>query len=241
MIKKKMVLTTVLSLLLLAACDDAQEGVSDSSGADASTAELESRLAELEAENAELRAALEDDAETAEEVDAEEDPEDEAEVEEVEESSSGSEGTRSDPFQYGETANLYGTFVDRDADRQEFDAELAMTVVDTIRGDEAWEIILNENQFNDPAPEGKEYIINRVRIELSNATSDDLKTNFNYREFDYISAGGSSYSYESVVLPDELNVELFNDGQAEGNIVGLIDVDDSPLLRFNNTLFFESE
>lgn len=237
MLNRKLMLAITASALLLGACEETQGEDNNS----ANTEELEARIAELEASNEVLRDALADTgAEVAEEID---DSEDEVELEETEEETSASSGsgTRTDPITFGEEVNLVGTFNDRDADYEEFEADLAITIIETIRGDEAWQVIQNENQFNDPAPEGKEYIINRVRIALSNATNADLKADFNYREFDYISAGGSSYSHESTVIPDELNVELFNDGQAEGNVVGLIDVDDTPLLRFNSNIFFDTE
>lgn len=150
-------------------------------------------------------------------------------------------GQRSNPVPYGETMYMSGTFTDYDADYTDFDADLELSVVDTIRGEEAWNIIINENQFNDPAPEGKEYIINRVKLKLLNATSEDLKTSFRSNEFDYISETGASYSSVSVVLPDKLDVELYNNGEAEGNIVGLVDIEDKPLLRFNQMFFLETE
>ncbi|API89395.1 hypothetical protein BKP56_09075 [Marinilactibacillus sp. 15R] len=178
-------------------------------------------------------------------------PNPDANIEEVEDdsqtstdSTSGSSselGQRSNPVPYEEILYMHGTFTDYDANYAEFEADLEMNIVDTIRGEEAWNIIINENQFNDPAPEGKEYIINRVKLKLLNATSEDLKTSFMSNEFDYISESGASYSSVSVVLPDELDVELYNNGEAEGNIVGLVDVGDKPLVRFNQMFFLKSE
>lgn len=236
MLNKKIILAITASALLLGACEETQ---SEDNNA-ANTEELEARIAELENENEALRSEnselLSDDEETEEPVEQAEE-----ETEESDTQSSGSAGTRSDPVTFGETINLQGTFADYDADWEEFDADLDITIIESIRGEEAWNIISNENQFNDPAPEGKEYIINRVRVLLKNATSDDLKTTFSDSDFDYISSSGSSYSTEYAVIPDELNVELFNDGQSEGNIMGVVDIDDTPLIRYESSFFFESE
>lgn len=251
----KLLLSITASAFLLTACGPSGETSSQesepgaqetSSDNDEIISELEERIAdleeankELEEENARLSSSESDEEDGAEVVEAGEPEEPEAD----DESSQSSEnaGTRSDPIVFGEEASFFGTFADRDADYEEFDAQVDITVVDTIRGEEAWDIIINENQFNDPAPEGKEYMINRIRIKLSNATSDDLKAQFSYRDFDYVSSGGSSYSFTSVVLPDELSFELYNEGEAEGNIVNLVDIDDSPLVRFDSSFFFETE
>lgn len=150
-------------------------------------------------------------------------------------------GQRSNPVIYGDTMYMVGTFTDRDANYEEFDANIEITINETFRGEEAWSLIVNENRYNDPAPEGKEYIINRVKIVMNNATSENLKTEFNSREFDYISEKGASYSVDSQVIPDRLDIELYNNGEAEGSVFGLVDIDDNPLLRFNSTFFFETE
>ena len=148
-------------------------------------------------------------------------------------------GTRSNPIPFGSPLYLSGTFTDYDADYEEFEAQVEVTVIETTRGADAWEIILNENQFNEPAPEGKEYVINRVQLKLSNATSEDLKSMFRESDFDYISESGASYSSVYAVIPDGLRVELYNNGVGEGNVVGLIDIDDNPLLRFESSFFLE--
>lgn len=197
--------------------------------------ELENEIEELQKELAELKEAEE--AEEVEEIEEIEEIE-----EEREETDTATEiGTRSQPAPVGETLHLSGEFVDRDADYAEFEADLDITIIDTVRGDEAWDIIINENQFNDPAPEGKEYIVNTVEVKLHNASSEELKTDIRYRDFDYFSAEGASYDSSYVVLPDELRVELYNNGSATGNIAGLIDQEDTPLIRFDNSFFFEAE
>lgn len=233
------------SALLLASCsaedgdtnDEAQmeetsEVTEEVDAGDNVQNELEKEIETLEKEVARLKEELE--GETPEEV---EDVEEETE----ETDASGNSGTRSQPMPVGETLSLSGTFTDRDADYEEFDANLNITILDTIRGDEAWDIIYNENPHNDPAPEGKEYIINNTEVKLYDATSEDLKTSIRSNNFDYISSEGASYNTPYVVLPDELEVELYNNGSATGNIVGLVDVGDNPLIRFENTFFLEAE
>lgn len=150
-------------------------------------------------------------------------------------------GSRSKPIPVGETLSLKATLVDRDADYEEFDAKIDVTITSSIRGEDAWNILLEENQFNDPAPEGKEYIINEVEIRLFDATSDDLKTLIRKADFDYISSAGASYPSVYVVTPNELRVELYNNGSATGNIVGLVDKDDAPLIRYEKSFFMESQ
>ncbi len=149
-------------------------------------------------------------------------------------------GTRSNPIPFNSPMMLTGEFTDNDAN-QDFTASIKVEILSSTRGDAAWQQIIAENQFNEAAPAGKEYIINRVKITMSDASSNDLKTSFSIYDFNYISGSGSSYSNQSVVLPDALDNEIYNNGTIEGNVSGLIGVGDSPLLRLSDKFFFKTE
>ena len=239
---KQLILMISSSALLLGACNEITDaGNETASNSDVTVEELQARIAELEEENETLRQSNGDSSSVNEDSSSVAEDGDDEEVVEVDSNNSQGSGTRSNPYVYGETANLQGTFTDYDADWEDFDADLDITVIESIRGEEAWTMVQNENSHNKPAPEGMEYIINRVKISLLNATSEDLKASFNSSDFDYISNSGSSYSKEFAVYPDELRVELFNNGEAEGNVLGVVDINDTPLLRFDSSFFFETE
>lgn len=197
-----------------------------------------------------LLTACSDNSGTEEKPNVQEEPETEEVVKEAEAEEEEKEeqpiddteyGTRSNPIPYGDLGWIELTITDPDADYEEFDGRLEITVLDTIRGEEAAKIVSEENQFNEPAPDGKEFIINRLEIKLTEATSEDLKAVISSNDFDYVSESGASYNESFQVIPEALDVELYNNGTAEGNVHGLIDLDDSPILRFNRDFFFEAE
>lgn len=79
-------------------------------------------------------------------------------------------GKRSNPVPLGQTAtfdtNFYGD------DGKEYDANLSLTLSNVIRGEEAMTYLANANQFNEPAPEGNEWIIFQVDEKLNKGDVD---------------------------------------------------------------------
>ena len=88
-------------------------------------------------------------------------------------------------------------------------------VIEIVRGDAAWQAIQSANQFNEPAPEGMEYLLVKIHVKCTYPDSDEH------------SIGGSDfkitgdhlirYSQASVVAPDpNLEAQLYKDGETEG-------------------------
>ena len=60
-------------------------------------------------------------------------------------------------------------------------------VLDMVRGDAAWQAIQAANQFNDPAPEGMEYLLVKIHAKCTYADSDTHTIgggDFDLREID---------------------------------------------------------
>lgn len=148
------------------------------------------------------------------------------------------EGTRATPMPLNSTLSLTGTMMDSDT-YDNFDASIDITVVETIRGEKAAQMIQSENQFNDPAPEGKEYILNKVKVRAYDIASPENKFMIDgMMEFEYVSESGTLYSGEAVVIPNELSATLYNDGTAEGYIQGTVDKNDAnPLIKYEKFYF----
>lgn len=93
-----------------------------------------------------------------------------------------------------------------------------LTVVDVVRGEAAWDMILEANQFNDPPPEGMEYIAVRIRARCIDTEEDPE----NISGYDFTSLGekGAIYNWPSVVDPTpEFDCMLFPGGVCEGWMV----------------------
>ncbi|WP_088809890.1 MULTISPECIES: hypothetical protein [unclassified Listeria] len=147
------------------------------------------------------------------------------------------EGSRANPTPLNSTLSLSGSMMDVDT-YDNFKANMDITITETIRGNEAAQIIQAENQFNEPAPDGKEYILNKVKVKAYGIASPENKFMINDMEFEYLSSTGTLYDGESVVIPNELSATLYNEGTAEGYIQGTINKNDAaPLIKYENFYF----
>jgi hypothetical protein len=93
-----------------------------------------------------------------------------------------------------------------------------VSVIDEVRGNEAWKMVKEANQFNDPPAEGMEYIAVKVHVRYI-GTEDKAE---NIDESFFTATGGANVLYDrpSVVDPEpSLDVYLYPGGEYEGWIV----------------------
>ncbi len=148
-------------------------------------------------------------------------------------------GSRSNPIETGEAAvvniqsyseNITGHF------------EVNLKVTEIIRSDEAWQLIENENMFNKPAPEGKEYMLAKVSAEVFDADTEEIACMISEYDFSFVSSKGATYDNASIVTPDPLQAELYKGGKAEGYVPALIDIGDTVDMKyegFNTSTWFK--
>ena len=108
-----------------------------------------------------------------------------------------------------------------------------VTLVETIRGQSAWNKIITTNQFNDPAPTGKEYILAKVEAKLD-SVSTDRSIDFNDWDFTAFSSSGAEYEHASVVCPEpEFEGQAYAGATVSGWVVFVVDTSDSsPMVVF---------
>ena len=108
--------------------------------------------------------------------------------------------------------------------------------------EDATNLVLETNQFNDPPKPGNRFYM--VTVAVSYVSGSD---SLNVTEADYSLIGDKKVVYapfeESCgVIPDELAAELFPGGQAEGNVCFQIEADDGNfVLIYEPFLSFEGE
>ena len=68
-----------------------------------------------------------------------------------------------------------------------------------IRGDEAWAIIQEENMYNEPAEEGFEYAMVKVKGFLKESQTEDDSLYFSNMNFNFVSNEGEVYDWASEV------------------------------------------
>jgi hypothetical protein len=264
--KKYLMVSGTAVLLILSACSNeegepSEETEPESLSEDATTEndsddsaqlkeeneELENRVNELENQNETLEsqvADLEDelaayDQENTDE--SSESSEDEEVSNETSEESSG-EGTRTNPLSVGDTKNIQVRALTDDYEEVTGSAEL--TINNIVRGDEAYNALMNENQFNEPAPEGFEWVLINMTYHLTEMEDENMPV-FVSDNIQIITDDGSSIENESAVTPDEFPwTEIYSGGKAEGNVSKLAPVGEPFLIKFDdydNTVFFEVE
>lgn len=109
-------------------------------------------------------------------------------------------------------------------------------VLEVIRGEDAWALITQANQFNDPPSEGNEYIL--VRISATSTYADDEAHRISDSDFKLTGNRLVRYRPASVVSPEpELDAELFAGGQAEGWAVFEVGQEESELMLIVDELF----
>ncbi|NNJ11940.1 hypothetical protein EKD04_016525 [Chloroflexales bacterium ZM16-3] len=107
----------------------------------------------------------------------------------------------------------------------------AVTIMGVTRGGEASAAIIGANQFNDPAPEGWQYIL--ATLKLTNISADqDAKSVLFGVDLRATGARNILYSRTSVVVPQPLEGEIFPEGAAEGQIAFLVPADETNLMFF---------
>jgi len=136
-------------------------------------------------------------------------------------------GTRKYPFHSGETAFFDGMKTLFDTYRIE------LTLLEVVRGDEAWQMAKDGSQRNKPAKEGMEYLFARFKVKALES-KDDRKIDINPDNFDLVSETGIKYNDFVVVSGLEPNLaEMYAGAEQEGYVYFLVDKnDENPLIVF---------
>lgn len=113
-------------------------------------------------------------------------------------------------------------------------------VLEVVRGDGAWQAIQAANQFNDPAPEGMEFVL--VKIYAKSTYADGEAHFISGRDFYLTGDLHIRHKSPSVVDPDPiLDAELFPDGETEGWAAFVAGIDEGNLILVFDELYFDAE
>ena len=176
-----------------------------------------------------------DTEEVVENVEAEDTDSKEETEEEPEEKETSNVGKRSNPVPLGTPFQFEDTYYDDDSNR--LDAVFELTVLDVIRGEEAYDILMSENQFNEPAPEGMEWAIISLEGKLIEGDEDVPYTIVPW--FSVVDSSGSEISQDDYGTFDGNEygyVDLFPGGTTTGRIAKYIPAGDDTLLVLDEFL-----
>lgn len=176
---------------------------------------------------------VDDDTNGAIGVDEDRDVDDE-DVTDKDVTEAGDLGTRDKPYPLGEKVLVeYDDFVYGNVQAE-------VTVNSMIRGEEAEQIVMNENEFSEPSGEGKEYVIANITVKLIDIEESEHYSEFGYDIpfFEWVSITGRTYDeFTFAVVPDELMGTLYEGGEKTGNIIGLVEEGDDILIKLGSRWF----
>lgn len=111
-----------------------------------------------------------------------------------------------------------------------------ISIIEVIRGDEAWNMALAANQYNDPPEDGFEYIA--VKVYVHNIDTEDVARNISDFDFNTTGSIGVLYEVPSIVDPDPaLDITLYPDGEYEGWMILKVAVGETELRLVFDPLF----
>ena len=122
--------------------------------------------------------------------------------------------------------------------------DIKITLLEVVRGKEAWGRIKAASLSNEPPKAGSEYILAHIRVEfLARGKPGDCSYELNEEEFTAISSEGKEYKTPSIVPPDDLKLlgrRLSSGDLVEGWATFLVGKDDNkPLLTFGGSIWFQ--
>lgn len=111
----------------------------------------------------------------------------------------------------------------------------AVTIVEVVRGEQAWSMIQASNMFNDPPGPGNEYVLIRANVELL-SSEDDSAYSVSIVDFNLVSATGRFYDFPFTVEPEpRLDATIFSGAGVEGWMVWEVEEGDQPILAFQTS------
>ncbi|MWC30403.1 stalk domain-containing protein [Paenibacillus sp. MMS18-CY102] len=109
-----------------------------------------------------------------------------------------------------------------------------ITLQETIRGDQAAEMLAKANQFNEPATAGYEYMLAKFNFKVLKNTKSDAAVNLNGVQFTLVSSSGKDYETPFVVEPEPaLSANLYVGASNSGWVAFMVKKEDkTPLITF---------
>lgn len=93
-----------------------------------------------------------------------------------------------------------------------------LSVAEVVVGEPAWKMAYDTNQFNDPPPDGMQYIAMFVKARYIG--TDDAGADIDAYDFELIDAAGEEFERPSLVMPEpELDYHFYPGGDGEGWVI----------------------
>lgn len=147
-------------------------------------------------------------------------------------STDSNQGKRSNPYTLADTFEMDVQYADPDSDDYTpIDGRIKVTFNNVTTGQEAQDFLTSENEFNDQAPEGFQWMIFDTSVELLEG-SEDVPFNLFLTEQIYDADGASVDNSEHMAFSNNQlsDQSIFPGATAQGNIVLLVPEDTNGVL-----------
>ncbi|MDB7101834.1 MULTISPECIES: hypothetical protein [Enterococcus] len=130
-----------------------------------------------------------------------------------------------------------------DDEYEEIDTNISLTISNVVRGEEAYNYMISMDEYNEPAPEGKEWVVFDAELTVNKGSQDEPYRAFS--SFIPVSSTGEEVNQESYsYLGNEEfgNKDLYEGGTDKGKVALLVPIGDDTLIEFNdftNRIFFK--
>lgn len=144
-----------------------------------------------------------------------------------EESTGSNQGKRSNPYTLADAFEMDVQYSDPDSDDYApIDGRIKVTFNNVTTGQEAQDFLTSENEFNDQAPEGFQWMVFDTSVELLEG-SEDVPFNLFLTEQIYDADGASVDNSEHMAFSNNQlsDQSIFPGATAQGNIVLLVPED----------------
>lgn len=104
--------------------------------------------------------------------------------------------------------------------------KFTLQITEIVRGAEAWDIIFDANQFNNPPPDDLEFVLLKVKVVYTG--NDEGALELNRYDWSSVSNGRvyDGFDASACCLEPEFDITLFAGGEAEGWVPLLVAIDD---------------
>lgn len=145
-------------------------------------------------------------------------------------------GSRTNPVPFKKTVTVEDELYNDEG--EPFPIKFDLTVLEVIRGEDAYQKLKSMNEFNEPAPEGYEWILAKTKVKFTESATEDLSFHIDgIMNFEMVSENGDIYSGDIIGTTEpEFSYEMYVGNEKEGYISGLVKTGEKAQLRYEEML-----
>lgn len=145
-------------------------------------------------------------------------------------------GTRSNPVPLKKTVTVDDELYNDEG--ESFPIKFDLTVLEVTRGEDAYQKLKSMNEFNEPAPDGYEWLLAKTKVKFTESATKDLSFYIDgIMNFEMVSENGDIYSGDILGTTDpEFSYEMYVGNEKEGYISGLVKKGEKAQLRYEEML-----